>query len=92
MKMTSFIKCLVAISLLTLSFDSAFAYKIKHGYSVANGMEYYGKCDTGEDVMVYEDFKSGESMYKGPKGEGKVKGSMDAAARKACGEDKDKKK
>lgn len=91
MKVTLLGKVMLSASLFAFSSFSASAYEIKHGYSVTDGMEYYGVCDNGKDLMVMENFKGGVSVYEGPAGKGKVKGSMDEAARKACGETAPKK-
>ncbi len=92
MKVNSLAKLALSAALLSFSTFSASAYQIKHGYSVTDGMEYYGVCDNGKELQVVENFKAGISTYSGPSGKGKVKGSMDEAARKACGESKAKDK
>jgi len=91
MKVSSLSKLLLASSLFIFSSYSVSAYEIKHGYSTDNGMAYYGTCNDGKDLMVVEK-QDGTADYEGPKGKGKVKGGMDKAARKACGESSAKKK
>lgn len=89
MKFNSLMKTSLFTALLGLT-ASVSAYQVNHGYPVTDGMEYYGTCDNGKELMVQENFKSGVSVYSGPKGKGKVKGGMDKAAREACGEEKPK--
>jgi len=66
---------------------SVSAYEIKHGYPAESGMTYYGVCQNGKDLVVLEK-EDGQFVYEGPSSKGVLKtdGTLDKAARKACGE------
>ncbi len=66
---------------------AASAYSIKHSYSgTGNSTEYHGMCANGEQIVMIEK-ANGVWDYKGPRGDGTVKGGdLDQVARKACGE------
>lgn len=76
-----------AVAAVALLAVSAQAYNIKHSYSApGNATEYYGQCSDGTQLMVVED-ANGKFSYEGPAGQGVVNnGSLDAAAKAACGE------
>lgn len=88
-KIVSVLKVCVLASAVSFCCINVSAYEIKHGYSADSGMEYYGTCDNGKDLMVLE-AKDGSFKYEGPSSKGKMKkgGDLDKAARKACGENK----
>ena len=86
-KFVSVLKVCVLTSVVSVCCINASAYEIKHGYSADNGMEYYGTCKNGKDLMVLE-AKDGTFKYEGPSSKGKMgkDADLDKAARKACGE------
>jgi len=88
-KFVSILKVSIFTSFVGMCCLNLSAYEIKHGYSADNGMEYYGTCNNGKDLMVLEN-KDGTYKYEGPSSKGKMKkgADLDKAARKACGENK----
>lgn len=70
-----------------LAASGAQAYNIKHSYSApGDATEYYGQCANGAMLMIVES-ADGRFRYEGPAGEGvDPKGSLDSAAKAACGE------
>jgi len=86
-KLLSFCKVFIFASMLSVVGTNLSAYEIKHGYSADNGMTYYGVCENGKDLVVLET-TDGKFVYEGPASKGVIKkdGSLDVAARKACGE------
>ncbi|MFK8017978.1 MAG: hypothetical protein AB8G17_21335 [Gammaproteobacteria bacterium] len=66
----------------------AHAYNIKHSYSApGNATEFYGQCSNGKEMMLVKG-ADGRFSYEGPQGKGTLNGggSLDAAAKAACGE------
>ena len=86
-KFVSFCKVSTFAFLLGVVGSTLTAYEIKHGYSADDGMIYYGSCENGEELKVFEG-KDGSFAYEGPASKGMIKagGDLDKAARKACGE------
>jgi len=85
-------KSIFAASLMIFASFSVSAYEIKVQYENV----LLGNCDVVANPEIF-DFEitenaDGSWSYDGPAGKGKVKkGSDDAAARKACGEEESKK-
>ena len=76
---------LAAVAAALVFSGSAYAYSITHSYSGGQNTEYYGACESGE-LFVLVDAGNEVFSYEGPAGSGEVRGTMDTAARAACGE------
>ena len=76
---------LTALAAAFLVASTAYGYSITHSYSGGQNTEYYGACENGE-MFVLVDAGNETFNYEGPAGSGEIRGSMDAAARTACGE------
>ncbi len=76
---------LAAVASIALT-TGAHAYSIKHSYSApGNATEFYGQCSSGAEMVLVKR-ADGQFAYQGPAGEGTLSGSLDAAAKAACGE------